>query len=136
MSLRSPPFPPAFLFTDPRSHHIFSMPPEVLRGKQYTYSVDYWSLGCILFEFLYVLSALVLSSAFFYALNLIWLLFLLSAIRSAGYPPFSGATPDETWANLKNWNTVLTRPVYTNPKDLIFNMGDEAWDAITRFVPL
>ncbi|KAL7414384.1 kinase-like protein [Mrakia frigida] len=80
------------------------MPPEVLRGKQYTYSVDYWSLGCILFEFL------------------------------AGYPPFSGATPDETWANLKNWNTVLTRPVYTNPKDLIFNMGDEAWDAITRLI--
>ena len=30
------------------------MPPEVLRGKQYTYSVDYWSLGCILFEFLSV----------------------------------------------------------------------------------
>jgi serine/threonine protein kinase len=29
-----------------------SMPPEVLRGKQYSYSVDYWSLGCILFEFL------------------------------------------------------------------------------------
>lgn len=31
-----------------------SMPPEVLRGKQYSYSVDYWSLGCILFEFLCV----------------------------------------------------------------------------------
>ncbi|CED83789.1 kinase-like protein [Phaffia rhodozyma] len=80
------------------------MPPEVLRGKQYSYSVDYWSLGCILFEFL------------------------------AAYPPFSGATPDETWANLKNWQRVLTRPVYTNPKDLIFNMSDEAWDVITRLI--
>jgi non-specific serine/threonine protein kinase len=31
-----------------------SMPPEVLRGKTYTFSADYWSLGCILFEFLCV----------------------------------------------------------------------------------
>ena len=30
------------------------MPPEVLRAKTYTYSADYWSLGCILFEFLCV----------------------------------------------------------------------------------
>ena len=30
------------------------MPPEVLRGKTYTFSADYWSLGCILFEFLCV----------------------------------------------------------------------------------
>ena len=28
------------------------MAPEVLRGKPYSFSVDYWSLGCILFEFL------------------------------------------------------------------------------------
>jgi len=28
------------------------MAPEVLRGKPYTFSVDFWSLGCILFEFL------------------------------------------------------------------------------------
>lgn len=54
----------------------------------------------------------------------------------AGFPPFSGGTPDETWSNLKNWQKVLTRPVYTNPKDLIFNMSDEAWDAITRCVSL
>jgi serine/threonine protein kinase len=33
------------------------MPPEVLRGKTYTYSADYWSLGCILFEFLCVSDA-------------------------------------------------------------------------------
>ncbi|KAG9122936.1 hypothetical protein FRC07_000485 [Ceratobasidium sp. 392] len=80
------------------------MAPEVLRGKQYTYSVDFWSLGCILFEFL------------------------------AGFPPFSGGTPDETWANLKNWSKVLTRPQYDRPEDLIFNLTDVSWDCITRLI--
>ncbi|KAG8836294.1 hypothetical protein FRC17_007444 [Serendipita sp. 399] len=80
------------------------MAPEVLRGKVYTYSVDYWSLGCILFEFL------------------------------AGFPPFSGATADETWANLKQWTTVLIRPVYDKPEDLVFNLADHSWDLITRLI--
>ncbi|WWC71565.1 uncharacterized protein I206_105523 [Kwoniella pini CBS 10737] len=80
------------------------MPPEVLRGKTYTYSADYWSLGCILFEFL------------------------------CGFPPFSGSTPEETWANLKNWTRVLRRPVYDRPEDLIFNLTDIAWDAVTRLI--
>ncbi|KAK6910491.1 AGC/NDR/NDR-UNCLASSIFIED protein kinase [Kwoniella mangroviensis CBS 10435] len=80
------------------------MPPEVLRGKTYTYSADYWSLGCILFEFL------------------------------CGFPPFSGSTPEETWANLKNWTRVLRRPVYDRPEDLIFNLTDTAWDAVTRLI--
>lgn len=39
---------------------------EVLRGKPYTYSFDFWLLGCILFEF------------------------------HAGFPPFSRSTPEET----------------------------------------
>jgi serine/threonine protein kinase len=78
------------------------MAPEVLRGKPYTYSVDYWSLGCIFFEFL------------------------------AGFPPFSGGTPDETWTNLKNWTKVLRRPEYDKPEDLVFNLSDIAWDAVTR----
>jgi serine/threonine protein kinase len=78
------------------------MAPEVLRGKPYTFSVDYWSLGCIFFEFL------------------------------AGFPPFSGGTPDETWTNLKNWTKVLRRPEYDKPEDLIFNLSDIAWDAVTR----
>ena len=78
------------------------MAPEVLRGKAYSFSVDYWSLGCILFEFL------------------------------AGFPPFSGGTPDETWTNLKNWTKVLSRPHYDKPEDCIFNLTDVAWDAITR----
>lgn len=80
------------------------MPPEVLRGRTYTFSADYWSLGCILFEFL------------------------------CGFPPFSGGSPDETWANLKNWPKVLRRPVYDKPEDLIFNLTDQAWDAITRLI--
>jgi len=80
------------------------MAPEVLRGKPYSYAVDYWSLGCILFEFL------------------------------AGFPPFSGVTPEETWTNLKNWTKVLRRPEYDKPEDLIFNLTDVAWEAITRLI--
>ncbi|BGP57155.1 hypothetical protein JCM8202_005408 [Rhodotorula sphaerocarpa] len=77
---------------------------ETLRGQSYSYSVDYWSLGCILFEFL------------------------------AGYPPFSGATPDETWNNLKNWHRALRRPHYDRPEDLIFNLSDDGWSAITCLI--
>ena len=80
------------------------MAPEVMHKKPYTYSVDYWSLGCILFEFL------------------------------AGFPPFCGSTPIETWTNLGNWTEVLQRPVYDHAEDLIFNLSDVAWDAICKYV--
>ncbi|KAI0717491.1 kinase-like protein [Cerioporus squamosus] len=80
------------------------MAPEVLRGKPYSFSVDYWSLGCILFEFL------------------------------AGFPPFSGRTPEETWTNLDKWPSVLRRPEYDAPEDQVFNLTDIAWDAITRLI--
>lgn len=80
------------------------MAPEVLRGRNYNISVDYWSLGCILFEFL------------------------------CGFPPFSGGSPDETWANLKNWEKVLQRPIYDKPQDLQFNLSDVAWNAVTRLI--
>ncbi|PLW25798.1 hypothetical protein PCASD_25727 [Puccinia coronata f. sp. avenae] len=77
---------------------------EVLRGQSYSFSVDYWSLGCILFEFL------------------------------SGYAPFAGSTPEETWANLKNWSKVLRRPHYDKPEDQIFNLSDEAWMAIVALI--
>ncbi|PWY98195.1 hypothetical protein BCV70DRAFT_218664 [Testicularia cyperi] len=78
--------------------------PEMLRGRQYSFGVDYWSLGCILYEFL------------------------------CGFPPFSGSNPDETFANLKNWQKVLQRPVYDTPENLQFNLSDTAWDAIVKLV--
>lgn len=49
-----------------------------------------------------------------------------------GFPPFSGSSPEETWANLKNWPKVLRRPVYDRPEDLIFNLSDPAWDAVLQ----
>jgi len=49
-----------------------------------------------------------------------------------GFPPFSGSTPDETWVNLKNWPKVLRRPVYDKPEDLIFNLTDQAWEAVVQ----
>ena len=64
------------------------MAPEVLKnsGKgSYDFTVDYWSLGCMLFEAL------------------------------SGYPPFAGATVEETWQNLKHWEQVFKKPVYEDP---------------------
>ncbi|KAK2052331.1 kinase-like protein [Colletotrichum caudatum] len=67
------------------------MAPEVLRGDEYDYTVDYWSLGCMLFEAL------------------------------TGFPPFAGSTPDETWRNLKHWKDVLKRPVWEDPNYFLSN---------------
>ncbi|BDD61635.1 hypothetical protein MAP00_006673 [Monascus purpureus] len=77
------------------------MAPEVLKGEQYDFTVDYWSLGCMLFEAL------------------------------AGYPPFAGATVDETWQNLKNWKRVLHKPVYEDPN---YFLSRRTWDLITKLV--
>ncbi|KAJ1535893.1 hypothetical protein HK405_015476 [Cladochytrium tenue] len=65
------------------------MAPEVLRlsGHGYNLAVDYWSLGCILFECL------------------------------AGFPPFTAPTSDEVWVNVYHWQKVLERPVYTGEDD-------------------
>lgn len=57
---------------------------EVLQGKSYDYTIDYWSMGCMLFEAL------------------------------VGYPPFAGRSSDETYANLQNWRHSLRRPQYEN----------------------
>lgn len=78
------------------------MAPEVLEGKAYSYSVDYWSLGCILYEFV------------------------------AGFPPFTGENPEETWTRLCNWRESLQRPMYEDPEDKIFNVDNETWDIISK----
>ncbi|KAJ5632723.1 Serine/threonine-protein kinase sid2 [Penicillium lividum] len=77
------------------------MAPEVLKGEQYDFTVDYWSLGCMLFEAL------------------------------AGYPPFAGASVDETWQNLKRWQKVLRKPVYEDPN---YFLSRRTWDLITKLV--
>ncbi|KAF3765005.1 hypothetical protein M406DRAFT_61978 [Cryphonectria parasitica EP155] len=77
------------------------MAPEVLRGEEYDYTVDYWSLGCMLFEAL------------------------------TGFPPFAGATPDETWRNLKHWKEVLKRPVWEDPN---YFLSNRTWTFITTCI--
>ncbi|KAI1328208.1 serine/threonine-protein kinase DBF20 [Xylariaceae sp. FL0255] len=67
------------------------MAPEVLRGEEYDFTVDYWSLGCMLFEAL------------------------------TGFPPFAGSTAEETWRNLKHWRDVLKRPVWEDPNYFLSN---------------
>jgi len=49
----------------------------------------------------------------------------------AGYPPFAGATVDETWQNLKQWKKVLRKPVYEDPS---YFLSKRTWDLITRLV--
>ncbi len=46
----------------------------------YTETVDWWSMGVILFEML------------------------------VGYPPFASETPRETWYKIQNWRKYLTIP--------------------------
>ena len=75
------------------------MAPEVLKGEQYDFTVDYWSLGCMLFEAL------------------------------AGFPPFAGATVDETWHNLKHWKKVLKKPEYDDPN---YFLSTRTWNLIER----
>ncbi|KXN73226.1 kinase-like protein [Conidiobolus coronatus NRRL 28638] len=64
------------------------MAPEILEGAEkdggspYDHKVDYWSLGCILYEYL------------------------------AGFPPFTSPNPDEVWLNLYRWQEVLERPIF------------------------
>ncbi|KAI9893216.1 MAG: hypothetical protein M1814_000343 [Vezdaea aestivalis] len=77
------------------------MAPEVLKGEEYDFTVDYWSLGCMLFEAL------------------------------AGYPPFAGATVDETWRNLKHWKKVLQKPQYDDPN---YFLSKRTWNLIERLV--
>lgn len=55
---------------------------EVLEGKKYDFTVDYWSLGCMLFESL------------------------------VGYTPFSGSSTNETYENLRYWKKNFKKAPY------------------------
>eukprot|EP00123_Amoebidium_parasiticum_P001031 comp12009_c0_seq1/m.6699 comp12009_c0_seq1/g.6699 ORF comp12009_c0_seq1/g.6699 comp12009_c0_seq1/m.6699 type:complete len:502 (-) comp12009_c0_seq1:268-1773(-) len=59
------------------------MAPEMLMNEGYDLLVDYWSIGCIFFEFL------------------------------AAFPPFGAPTIDEIWVNVYHWQEVLERPTYS-----------------------
>lgn len=74
---------------------------EVLQGHNYDYTIDYWSMGCMLFEAL------------------------------VGYPPFSGRSSEETYANLQNWKKALRRPQYENGE---YVFSDRTWDLIQRLI--
>ncbi|KAJ2698991.1 serine/threonine-protein kinase dbf2 [Coemansia spiralis] len=50
----------------------------------YDFRVDYWSLGCILYEFY------------------------------ASYSPFTGPTADDVWRNVYHWEEVLQRPDFAS----------------------
>lgn len=78
------------------------MAPEILTSQGYDYGVDYWSLGCILFEFL------------------------------CGYSPFQAEDTRQTCVNVWHWRRVLKRPVYDTEENLEFNLKDDAWDLMTR----
>ena len=64
------------------------MAPEVLlQESSYDKGVDYWSLGCILFECL------------------------------SGYPPLTSSDPQKVWTNLYNWEKILKRPIYFDDEE-------------------
>ncbi|KAI9787885.1 MAG: hypothetical protein M1816_007371 [Peltula sp. TS41687] len=77
------------------------MAPEVLSGDEYDFTVDYWSLGCMLFE------------------------------AVVGYPPFAGATVEETWQNLRQWKKVFHKPVF---EDRNYFLSKRTWNLIERCV--
>ncbi|RKP37573.1 kinase-like protein [Dimargaris cristalligena] len=60
------------------------MAPEIItnQGAGYDNRVDFWSIGCILYEFL------------------------------AGYAPFTAPTLDEVWVNVYHWERVFERPKF------------------------
>ncbi|KAG0200488.1 hypothetical protein BGX33_010974 [Mortierella sp. NVP41] len=80
------------------------MAPEIPTSQGYDYRVDYWFLGCILFEF------------------------------PCGYSPFQAEDTRQTCMNVWHWHKVLKRPVYDTEENLEFNLSDEAWDLMIRLI--
>lgn len=91
--------PPAMALFDPADHSrcFVGTPdylaPETIKGVGQDEMSDWWSLGCILFEFLY------------------------------GYPPFNAPTPDEVFENILNrrinWPEDADELVSPESKDLM-----------------
>ncbi|OJD27180.1 AGC protein kinase [Blastomyces percursus] len=91
--------PPAMALFDPEDHNrcFVGTPdylaPETINGVGQDEMSDWWSLGCILFEFLY------------------------------GYPPFNASTPDEVFQNILNrrinWPEEADELVTPEAKDLM-----------------
>jgi len=86
------------------------MAPELLTEDSYDLAVDYWAMGCIIFEMLY------------------------------GYTPFTGQTIEEIFQNIRCHEMVLERPFFPEtdsegqPSPDYLHVSDEAWDLISRLI--
>jgi serine/threonine protein kinase len=58
----------------------YYMAPEVIKKEGYDELVDWWSVGCILYEMI------------------------------VGFPPFMGETPQEVWGNILDHESILEFP--------------------------
>ncbi|KAM5443079.1 rim15, signal transduction response regulator [Microsporum ferrugineum] len=98
-SSQQPMLPPPMALFDPQDHNrcFVGTPdylaPETINGVGQDEMSDWWSLGCILFEFLY------------------------------GYPPFNASTPDEVFQNILhrriNWPDEADEMVSPEAKDIM-----------------
>lgn len=73
--------------------------PEIIRKLEYNELVDWWSIGCISYEMIY------------------------------GFPPFDGETPQEVFANILNFQTMLEFP-----EDEEFTISQEAKQFIQKYL--
>lgn len=102
------------------------MAPEVLTNNKsgYGLAVDYWSVGCILFE---CLAGEKRNKTVSYTNP------NRDKLTIVGYPPFTASTTDDVWVNVYHWERVLERPRYTGA-DEEFNLSDNAWSLVTSLV--
>lgn len=79
---------------------------EILRGAQYNFSVDWWSIGVIYYEML------------------------------AGLPPFYADNPMNTYANILEYPTTLKFPelVSEEGEEAVAGMSQEAWLLVNAFL--
>jgi len=64
--------------------------------------VDYWAIGCLLFEML------------------------------TGYPPFTGPTVEEIFHNITNFDGDLQPPIFSEDDEDQDVIPPDAWDLITK----